>query len=276
MRSIVRLLVCCISLIFLGGVAVRAQDAKGCKDLPVITRFPGSILSSCKDTEFDQADLPMAGKPKHVEGDYHFLNYNPKPGVTPIQLFRNIETALKTAGFAVDYESSPLIITAHHGSAWFYMKIHDTGGAAPTVYMYEETLVTEKQMVQEVTASADTLSSELTAQGHAHVPGIYFESGKAEVKPESDAALKEVAKLLQQNPALKLYVVGHTDNVGARTANVTLSNLRAAAVMKALTTQYSVAASRLEAFGDGPYAPVASNDSDEGRALNRRVELVKQ
>ena len=225
----------------------------------------------------DQADLPLpANKKKHVEGEYHLLNYGPKPGVTPIQLFRNIESALKTAGFTLDFEDPPFIITAHHGAAWFYMKVHDTGGAAPTVYMYEETLVTEKQMVQEVTANADALSSELKARGHANVPGIYFETGKAEVKPESDASLKEVAKLLQQNPAMKLYVVGHTDNVGTRMANVALSSERAAAVMKALTTRFNVAPERLFAFGDGPYAPVASNDAEDGRALNRRVELVKQ
>jgi len=72
--------------------------------------------------------------------------------------------------------------------------------------------------------------------------------------------------VLQQNPALRLYVVGHTDNVGTLTSNVSLSNQRAASVLKVLTTQYNVAASRLQAYGDGPYAPVASNDSDDGRA----------
>lgn len=268
---------CCPLLILGCVVQLRAQDRKGCKDSPLITRFPGSTIDSCKDAEFDQADLPLAGnKQKHVEGEYHALTYIPKPGVTDIQLFRNIESALKMAGFVLDYERSPYIITAHHGTTWYYMLEHDTGGAAPTVYMYDETFVTEKQMVQEVTANAAMLSSELTASGHATVPGIYFDTGKADVKPESDAALKEVAKLLQQNPALKIYVVGHTDNVGTLPSNVSLSNQRASSVLKALTTQYNVAANRLQAYGNGPYAPVASNDSDDGRALNRRVELVKQ
>jgi len=98
------------------------------------------------------------------------------------------------------------------------------------VFVYDEPFVTAKQMVQEVTANAATLSSELTASGHSIVPGIYLDTGKTGVKPESDAALKEVAKVPQQNPALKLYVVGHTDNVGTLTSNMALSNQRAASV----------------------------------------------
>src|ERR1019366_4526159 len=115
-------------------------------------------------------------------------------------------------------KASPYIITAHHGTTWFYLKVHE--GNNGMVFIYDETFVTEKQMTQEVTANAATLSSELTATGHTLVPGIYFDTGKAGVKPESDASLKEVAKVLQQNPALRLYVVGHTDNVGTLTSNV--------------------------------------------------------
>lgn len=276
MRSIKYSLLCCALLSLAGVAQLRAQDRIGCKDSPLITRFPGSTIGDCKNAEFDQYDFPLAGnKEKHVEGEFHFLSYAPKPDVvSAIQLFRNIETALKAAGFILDYEASPSIITAHHGTTWFYLKEHI--GNNGMVYIYDETFVTEKQMTQEVTANAATLSSELTATGHTIVPGIYFDTGKADVKPESDASLKEVAKVLQQNPALRLYVVGHTDNVGTLTSNVSLSNQRAASVLKVLTTQYNVAASRLQAYGDGPYAPVASNDSDDGRARNRRVELVKQ
>jgi flagellar motor protein MotB len=261
MRSIKYSLLCCALLSLAGVAQLRAQDRIGCKDSPLITRFPGSTIGDCKNAEFDQYDFPLAGnKEKHVEGEFHFLSYAPKPDVvSAIQLFRNIETALKAAGFILDYEASPSIITAHHGTTWFYLKEHI--GNNGMVYL---------------TANAATLSSELTATGHTIVPGIYFDTGKADVKPESDASLKEVAKVLQQNPALKLYVVGHTDNVGTLTSNVSLSNQRAASVLKVLTTQYNVAASRLQAYGDGPYAPVASNDSDDGRARNRRVELVKQ
>ena len=127
-----------------------------------------------------------------------------------------------------------------------------------------------------VTVSADALGRDIERTGHAAVYGIYFDTGKADVKPESDATLKEIAKLLRQDPTLKLYVVGHTDNQGALAANMELSRRRADAVVKLLVTRYSVSAARLSPQGDGPTAPVSSNDSETGRAKNRRVELVKQ
>ncbi len=95
------------------------------------------------------------------------------------------------------------------------------------------------------------------------------------MKPESEAALKEVAKLLSSDPGLKLLVVGHTDSVGQLEANMKLSQARAEAVVQALTKTYSVAATRLKALGAGPIAPAATNRTEEGRAKNRRVELVE-
>ena len=127
-----------------------------------------------------------------------------------------------------------------------------------------------------ITVNAASLANDINRTGHASVYGIYFDTGKADVKPESDATLKEVAKLLQGDPKLKLYVVGHTDNVGTLASNMDLSKRRGDAVVKVLATKYEIAAARLSAQGDGPTAPVASNDSEDGRAKNRRVELVKQ
>jgi len=141
---------------------------------------------------------------------------------------------------------------------------------------YKETIVVEQAMTQEVVANAAALSGGLAGNGHVIVNGILFDTGKADVKPESDPALQEVAKMLKGNPALKVYVVGHTDNVGGLAANIDLSKRRAAAVVASLTTKYGIPAAQLQPYGDGPYAPVASNDAEDGRALNRRVELVKQ
>lgn len=131
-------------------------------------------------------------------------------------------------------------------------------------------------MVQSVVANAESLASGLATTGHAAVGGIFFDTGKADLKPESDAAIAEVVKLLQKDPTLKVYVVGHTDNVGSPASNLKLSEDRAAAVVKAFVTRHKIPEARLGSFGAGPYSPVASNDSDSGRALNRRVELVKQ
>ena len=120
------------------------------------------------------------------------------------------------------------------------------------------------------------MSGSINNTGRVAVYGIYFDTDKAEVKAGSEKALQEIVKMLQSDPGMKLYVVGHTDNVGAFDHNVRLSKDRAASVVGALTKQYGIAASRLIPYGDGPTAPVASNDSDSGRAKNRRVELVKQ
>jgi outer membrane protein OmpA-like peptidoglycan-associated protein len=119
------------------------------------------------------------------------------------------------------------------------------------------------------------MSKAIAADGHVALYGIHFDTGKAEVKPESTAALKEIATLLQREPALKLLVVGHTDSTGDYAANLGLSDRRAAAVIAALTTSHGVAPTRLKAAGAGMMAPVAPNETDAGRAKNRRVELVR-
>jgi outer membrane protein OmpA-like peptidoglycan-associated protein len=131
-------------------------------------------------------------------------------------------------------------------------------------------------MKQEVAANAESLAGSIRESGKAAVYGIYFDTGKADIKPASEPALAEIAKLLKADPKLKLYVVGHTDNAGPFGPNIKLSEERAAAVVKALVGKYGIVASRLTPFGDGPTAPVASNKSEEGRAKNRRVELVAQ
>jgi OOP family OmpA-OmpF porin len=135
----------------------------------------------------------------------------------------------------------------------------------------------EKQaMTQEVVASAELFQSGLRASGHVEIPGIYFDTGKSVLKSESDASVAEIAKLLKADPALQVYVVGHTDNVASLDLNTKLSQDRAEAVLQALVAKHGIAANRLISRGVGPLAPVASNDSEEGRAKNRRVELVKR
>ena len=108
-----------------------------------------------------------------------------------------------------------------------------------------------------VTVNADAMAKEIDATGHIALYGIHFDTNRAELKPESDAALQEIAKLLKQDPELRLLVVGHTDNVGGYDANMTLSERRAAAVFQALTSKHGIAAARLRAAGVGMAAPVA-------------------
>ena len=271
-RSIVRVLLCG-TMVFCGA-NLRAQDddkpkdAEDCKDSPLITRFPGSIINSCDNKEYEQADLPLGGdKIKHVEGDYHYWNIATRQGTSEIQVFRNFQTAIKNAGFTIDYTQSPEQIVAHKGVTWLFI---DNRGD-----YYYQTVVTEKELQQEVTADASSLSDEINKNGRVAVYGINFDTGKAVVLPDSENVLGEVVKLLQQNADLKLRVEGHTDNQGAAAANQTLSEKRAQAVVAWLVA-HDVSASRLTAKGLGQTAPVADNSTPDGRAKNRRVELVEQ
>ena len=128
----------------------------------------------------------------------------------------------------------------------------------------------------QVTVDAKAMAQGLQAEGKMALYGIYFDTGKSELEPESKAQLDEIAKLLQGNTALRVFIVGHTDNQGALDTNLALSRARAQAVVDALVKTYKVDGKRLGAAGLADYSPAASNGADPGRAKNRRVEMVLQ
>ena len=127
-----------------------------------------------------------------------------------------------------------------------------------------------------VAQQAAPIEQALKQSGRAEIHGIYFDFGSATIKPESESALKEIADAIAKNPGWKLSVEGHTDNIGGDAANLELSNRRADAVKQALTTRYHVDAAKLTTAGFGATKPKESNDTAEGRARNRRVELARQ
>lgn len=131
-------------------------------------------------------------------------------------------------------------------------------------------------MDQNLMVKAEALGKSLNSDGKIALYGIRFDTAKADIKPESKPQLEEMAKTLTQNPALKVYIVGHTDNQGALEVNAALSQKRADAIVAALVKDYKIAAGRLAAKGVASYAPVASNGSEQGREQNRRVEMVVQ
>lgn len=136
-------------------------------------------------------------------------------------------------------------------------------------------IVEVKPMTQNmVTVKADDMAKSIASSGRVALYGILFDFNKADIQPASKPALEEIAKLLKADAGLALHVVGHTDNVGSYEANLNLSKRRAEAVVAALTAEYGVSASRLTANGVANLAPVAVNSTEEGRAKNRRVELV--
>jgi OmpA-OmpF porin, OOP family len=132
--------------------------------------------------------------------------------------------------------------------------------------------VMEKKMAF---VNADDMKQAIHDSGKVAVYGLYFDTDKDAVKSESQPTLAEIAKLLKSEPALRLHVVGHTDNQGKPDYNLDLSRRRAASVVAELTTKYGIPATQLDAFGCGLYAPIASNEEEQGKAKNRRVELVQ-
>lgn len=129
---------------------------------------------------------------------------------------------------------------------------------------------------QIVVLKASQMSDAIKASGHVALHGIYFDTDSATLKPASDPSLEEIGQLLKSDATLKLHVVGHTDNTGTLAHNMTLSGQRAKAVVNALVSRYGVSSTSLMAHGVGPLAPVAANTNEEGRAKNRRGDLVRQ
>lgn len=148
----------------------------------------------------------------------------------------------------------------------------DRGNVA--VVKVVETKEMETNKIQFVNASQ--MEQAIGDTGKIALYGILFDFDKDVVKPDSKPTLDEIAKLLQSKPDLKLKIVGHTDNKGTAEYNLDLSTRRAASVVAALTGSYGVAPDRLTSEGAGLTQPIASNDTEEGRANNRRVELIAQ
>lgn len=138
--------------------------------------------------------------------------------------------------------------------------------------------ILEKTIMEDdlISTNATEMMNGIKANGKIALYGIFFDFDKADVKPESKPALDEIAKLLQANPKMNLYVVGHTDMQGALAYNMSLSERRGKAIVESLVKNYSIAASRLSGAGVGPLAPVSTNKTEAGRKLNRRVELVEK
>jgi OmpA-OmpF porin, OOP family len=310
--------------------AQTLQDAAGTSDHPAVSRFKGSILLGSSVNPFESVVValgPMkfdnaarrarAAKEETVEAQVTRHTYLAPAGTTALEVARNYEQALSSAGFKTLYRCGPAdcgspapgsvyrnampSLSRYQGQAFFnaresfYMVARGGGGTAPmTVLVMVGEFTANRRaghgqaLVQQVilqpkdtslgnvTADAKAMSGEIAQSGKATLYGLLFDTGSAVLKAESKPQLGEIAKLLQSNAKLNVIVVGHTDSQGSLDLNIKLSEQRAAAVVKALTSEYGVAPARLTARGAGMIAPVASNRSDAGRAKNRRVEIVER
>ncbi|HQQ76009.1 MAG TPA: OmpA family protein [Thermoanaerobaculia bacterium] len=278
-----------------------AQDAEGCKDHPLFTRFPNTHIIDCQSSQFDLRKFPVGQQGKgdetlksvEVEGPVRWLGYELNEGATPpsgLQIMRNFENAAKKAGGTVegqypgwckamyDPEGMPrmgngctsyaLTLKFLRGGkeTWVFLQAGENDGS------YVMTVSEREAMKQDVTVNE--LADKLTKDGFVTLY-VNFDTGKSTIKPDSAKTLDDAAAALKVAATLRVEVAGHTDNVGAPEANQRLSQERAQAVMAALVGR-GIKADRLTAKGYGQTTPVADNRTEEGRARNRRVELVKK
>ena len=266
-----------VAVFCLAPLAFAQDDAEGAKDHPLVSRMPGYYIAEYIDKDFDSVPFKDAkGQEVPVEGKYYYIDHLIKEGAkapSAVAIIRNFINAFQKIGGKMVYQTTDdlyMKVEKGGGVTWAHVTPYNGGDG----YILE--IVEQKAMKQDIAADADALAGDIAATGKAAVYGIYFDTGKSVVKPESEPALTEIGKLLKENGSLKLHVVGHTDNVGDLASNMKLSQARAEAVVQALVTKYGVDAKRLKPAGVGPLSPAASNGTDEGKAKNRRVELVEQ
>jgi OOP family OmpA-OmpF porin len=278
MKNVMVVLIILFLLPTEGSLSMQTQpDFKGSKDHPLLTRMPDFRISDYKDIEFDSYRfIGSDKKPVIIEGHKYYIEYRLNSGAAEpgeLKIRKNVQDALKKIGGKVVFDDnfnkvSTIIVEKDGKETWVEVRSYNN--------MYRLNIIEREIMQQEIVADAAAMGNDINSTGHVSVYGIFFDSGKAEIKPESDSAIVQISKLLKSNASLKLYVVGHTDNVGTIDANMKLSKDRADAVVNTLIAKYGIPATRLKSYGVASLAPVASNDTEEGKAKNRRVELVKQ
>lgn len=265
-------------------------DAPGCEPHPLFNRFPGEALGECERLRFNRLEMwrwidpanPGAGEePFSVEGEYwQYLNgfSDNAAGSRPtrLELTRNYENAVRQSKGTVLRASDREVVFRIRKDGDEYWGESGCGSDAEdgTCAAIRHRLVRVAGMEQVIVVTAEQIANSIADEGKAVFYGLFFDSGKAEMKPESAPTLEAMAAWLRANPQTRVFIVGHTDMQGSVEQNRSLSRARAAAVVKALVDQYAIDASRLEAEGAGPFAPVSNNTSDKGRAQNRRVEMV--
>jgi outer membrane protein OmpA-like peptidoglycan-associated protein len=239
----------------------------------MLTRMRGCMIGECSKKDYDAAELVIGEElaRNSVEGEVEIIDYGCPQSMSMLMMARNFENAVKGQGFKTVFSglgnNGASVYTARKGDNWASIETHEGPG-------YKQIFVLNKAMEQQMVASVEDMEAEIAKTGQCSIYGILFDTGKATIQPDSEKCLQEVASLLTKNAAWKMRIEGHTDNVGGKDANLKLSQARADAV-RAWLTSHGIAASRLTTQGLGDSKPVADNATDDGKAKNRRVALVK-
>ena len=239
-----------------------------------MSRIQGCSIASCKVTQFDAVEFPIAKagpqRMTHLEGAKEELNFRCPKGVSATQIAREAESAFRDAGFKIvftdAYFTSRYNVTVQKGAQWAHVYSENES--------YRLTTLKVKELERSMQANAEGWAQQINRDGKVSIYGINFDTGKATIKPDSEPVLNELVSLLQKQPEWYMLVAGHTDNAGSDTINIPLSRQRAEAVITWLAAK-GIDKSRLTPAGFGPRVPAGDNSTEDGRAKNRRVDLVK-
>ena len=261
--------------------AFAQQNNQECtnKTFSFFTIFNGFEIERCEESEFASYDFWFDGSSRKIEkqGKFRKVSFRKKDTetrkVSGLQIVQNHVNAIKAIGGEVLKGSRDAIYkTTYRGNElWIYVSPYDENRDISNFYIAS---IEVQPMKQEI--SAVSIKNTIDANGKIALYGILFDTGKADIKPESEKTLKEIAAYLQSNPDISVYLVGHTDNVGDPISNMKLSKSRGEAVKNYLVTKSGISANRLTGDGVGSLCPVASNTTEEGKKYNRRVEIVQK
>lgn len=294
-------------LLFTASVQAAPGDAPGSRDFPGIGRFDSSVITGYVQKDFDAVRLQAApfmdGKAqdeRRLEGRITKIAYKTGTGPSILEVTRNFEQQLEKAGYEtllrcdtdacgggaflerLDILPIPQMWADGFNFRYYAGRKQDGGAEAYASLIvssnndeiWVQLTVAELGAMENKMVDAAAMAKGILEKGHIALYGIYFDTDKATLKPESRPTLDEIAKLLLGQPKLSVHIVGHTDSQGSFQHNMELSRRRAEAVAQSLAAEHRIARGRLRTAGVGFLAPVSSNATEDGRALNRRVELV--
>lgn len=268
-------------ILFFNTILASAQtDKPGCKDVEpaYINRMQGFYLQNCEFSEYKDIEffyVGLDGKSVRVRkaGEYRRLSYakdkNETRKVSGDQIRLNYANAvIRIKGKSLS-NNNAFFSYSNNGNEVF-MSIENAVDSDDKGFLV--TIIEVKNMKQELVM---TIQESIEKEGKATLYGILFDLAKSTIKPESAEALKQITDYLNANQDVKIIIVGHTDITGDFQSNMTLSKERAESIKTYLITNGKIEKSRLQSDGVGPLCPVSTNATEEGRKLNRRVEIVK-
>ncbi len=265
-----------------GQMSFSQTDVEGSQDHPLFpSRIPEYYIDAYEASDFSVGTFRNAkGEDIQISGKKTIITYRLKRGskaASSPYITLNFQAAAKKLKPVIEYLQDgngrfDAEIKNSNADSWISVSSYLGDGTFEQTETYV-LVVVEKSLMDQVISAAD-ISSNIKTSGHIALY-ILFDTGLATIKPESKKSIEQIAMTLKKDPTLKVFIVGHTDNQGNFDANQKLSMDRANVVVLALTSQYGIPSSQITAKGVGSLCPISTNDNEEGRKQNRRVELVK-